>query len=109
MNNSDGQLVYLPSFKAKNSSKYTSVFAIAADNLKYLYIHNRNEFTDFQNFITSLESLLKIEFEIQKYAQVHFVILTEGETIVFASEESMDERSLLLQNNHGYITLSTQE
>jgi len=47
MNNSDGQLIYLPSFKAKNSMKYSSVFAIAEDNLKCLYIENRNKFSDF--------------------------------------------------------------
>jgi hypothetical protein len=35
--------------------------------------------------------------------------MAEDETIVFESEESMDEHSLVLNNNHGYITLDNQE
>lgn len=107
--NSDDQLVYLPSYKANNSAKYTSVFAIADNNLKSLYLDNRDCFTNFDKFLKGLEAVLKIEFNLKCDEEVHFVVMTEGERIVFESEESMDERSLVLHNEQGVMSLNAQE
>ena len=103
--NSDGQLVYLPSFKAQHTSRYIPVFAIAEDNLKSLYLENRQCYANFDMFVKGLESVLKIEFDVESAEEVRLVVMAEGERIVFESEESMDERSLVLHNEQGAMSL----
>lgn len=107
--NNDGQVVYLPSFKARNSQNYTSIFAIAESNLKALYLENCQCFANFDKFITGLESVLKIEFEVEGQEEIRFVVLADDERIVFESEESMDERPLVLENVDGIIELHEEE
>jgi len=107
--NSDEQLVYLPSFKARNSTKYTSVFAIAESNLRSLYLENRQCFANFEKFIEGLEVVLKIEFGVESDEKVRFVVMADGERIVFESEESMDERPLVLENVEGVMQLGVYE
>ena len=56
-------------------------------------------------FVKGLESVLKIEFDVEDAEEVRLVVMTEGERIVFESEESMDERSLVLHNEQGVMSL----
>ena len=85
------------------------MFAVAESNLKALYLEHRECFASFDKFINGLEMVLKIEFGVQKDAEIRFIVMAEGEKIVFESAESMDERPLVLENTEGVMQLGEQE